>query len=166
MVKALKPEAVIVATWNGYMGNILNASDQRIPADEQAQLWKQGVLTLLSSIRSAGSKIGFVYDEPTLAIDASKCIASNNAVAPCVPTRAAAFKLTQPVLDAEHQAVGQMGHVATLDVPKLVCGPTTCPLMVGRTLVYVDTHHLTDAYALSQLPAIRKLLEQTLAEPR
>jgi hypothetical protein len=165
-VAALKPEAVIVATWNGYMGNILDASGHRVPADEQAQLWQKGVLALFRSIRSAGAKIGFIYDEPTLPIDASKCIAGHNAVAPCVQTRAAALALTQPVLDAEHQAVEQTGHLATLDMPSKVCTATSCPLMVGHTLVYVDTHHLTAAFALSQLRSVKALLEQTLAEPR
>jgi len=42
----------------------------------------------------------------------------------------------------------------------VVCGPQVCPLQVGNTLVYVDTHHLTDAFISSKKPVIRDFLNR------
>ncbi len=164
MIATLKPQIVMVATWNGYLGRILDAGNRKVPLTQQVEIWAQGMTTVFQAAHRAGAKLGYVYDEPTLPIDASKCIALHNAVAPCVQSRSVAMARTQPLIDVEHQVVAETGHVATLDMSALVCNSATCPLLQGRTLVYVDTHHLTDAFAYLHLSDIRRLVDQARAE--
>jgi hypothetical protein len=49
----------------------------------------------------------------------------------------------------------------------LICGPVSCPPIVGNVLVYQDNHHLTGTYALTIAPYLEKRLltaSKTLAE--
>jgi peptidoglycan/LPS O-acetylase OafA/YrhL len=160
LLKVIHPAYVLVANWNGYLGNVLGASAQPVPLDQQIKIWQQATGTFFKAVEASGAKAGYIYDEPTLPVDASKCMASVNAVAPCVPTRAQALAKSEPLLQAERRAIDQVGHVSTLDMTDVVCGPHVCPLQVGNTLVYVDTHHLTDAFVATHEPSAADLLSQ------
>ncbi len=160
VIDQIKPQALIIIPWNGYLPDIRGAPGQTLTTTQKSRLWEQQAVTMFRFIQSRGIKLGFVYDEPTLAFDASKCIASANKVAPCVPTRSAALAQDAPLLAAEKQAVAQVGHISTLDLTDVICGPRTCPLQVGGTLVYIDAHHLTDAFALTQLGLMRSFVNR------
>ena len=38
------------------------------------------------------------------------------------------------------------------------CGPTFCPLVADKTLIYTDQYHITRTYALRLMPLLKKLL--------
>jgi peptidoglycan/LPS O-acetylase OafA/YrhL len=163
ILQLFKPKYVIMGNWNGFVGYIIDGAHKSIPPSQQVVLWRQGIMTLFREIQATGAKLGYIYDEPTLPFDASNCMAAANSVASCTPSRSAALARTQPLLDVEHQAVEQVGHITTLDMVKLLCNTKTCPLEFGNTLVYVDKHHLTDAYVASQLPAMTDFLSRLQA---
>lgn len=164
LLKVLKPQYAIVANWNGYLGTVLGSSGQSIPTDQQLEIWHQASAKFFQAVVASGAKVGYIYDEPTLPSDASKCIASTNQVAPCVPTRAAALARSEPLLEAERRAIDQVGHITTVDMTDVVCGPQVCPLQVGdNTLVYVDTHHLTDAFVAAKASVVTDLLTRVMA---
>ncbi len=163
LLKVIRPNYVIVANWNGYLGYVLGPSAEPIPSDQQVKLWQQATGAFFQAVESSGAKVGYIYDEPTLPMDASKCIAAANQVASCVPTRTAALAKSEPLLDAERRALDQVGHVTTVDMTDVVCGPSVCPLQVGNTLVYVDTHHLTDAFVAAKASVVSGLLSRVMA---
>ena len=49
----------------------------------------------------------------------------------------------------------------------LICGPVSCPPVIGNVLVYQDSHHLTSTYALTTAPYLEERLlkvSKTIAE--
>ncbi len=163
LIQYFKPTDVIVANWNGYAGRVLDRAAHAVPPSQQPAIWQQATVDFFKSVEASGAKVGYIYDEPTLPIDASKCVASVDAVAPCVQSRAAALATSAPLLAAEKSAIQQVGHVATLDLTDVICGPKVCPLQVGGTLVYVDTHHLTDAFVASKAALVSDLMSRVQA---
>lgn len=45
-------------------------------------------------------------------------------------------------------------NVRFLDIADRVCGPDTCPAVLGNVLVYLDDNHLTASYATSMAPLV------------
>ena len=50
------------------------------------------------------------------------------------------------------------GSVPLIDMNGLICGPVTCPPVVGNILVYQDNHHLTSTYTLTTTPYLEQRL--------
>jgi hypothetical protein len=53
------------------------------------------------------------------------------------------------------------GHYA--DLTELFCTADRCPVIVGNTLVYVDSNHVTLDYSRLLAPVIGALLDRALA---
>jgi hypothetical protein len=50
------------------------------------------------------------------------------------------------------------GTVPLIDMTPLLCGPVSCPPVIGNVLVYQDTHHLTSAYTQTTAPYLEHQL--------
>jgi hypothetical protein len=50
------------------------------------------------------------------------------------------------------------------DITDLFCTPERCPVIVGNTLVYFDSDHMTLEYSRAPTPAIGALTDRALAD--
>ena len=78
---------------------------------------------------------------------------SDHSTASCTVLKAKAVPHDPPTLYATRAA---RGTVPLIDMDSLICGPVTCPPVVGNVLVYQDSHHLTSTYALTIAPYLER----------
>ena len=79
----------------------------------------------------------------------------------CSPSRSTA---TNQAGIAAESAATQAGGGHYADLTNLFCTAERCPVIVGNTLVYVDSNHLTLEYAKALAPAMGTLADRTLAQ--
>src|SRR5262249_55633531 len=125
IVKALKPSAVIIATWSGNPARIADDAGNLVGRDDQTRIWAAGMNTLLDEYAADGLRVGVVLDEPTLQADASKCIERKGSVAACEPSRVDGLAVGNQLIDAERTIVDQR-DLPRLDMTDVVCDAQTC----------------------------------------
>jgi hypothetical protein len=65
---------------------------------------------------------------------------------------------------ADESAATKDGGGQYADLTELFCNAERCPVIVGKTLVYIDGHHMTFEYSRLLAPAIGALAERALAD--
>jgi hypothetical protein len=160
LVSYLKPKAVILASWLGEASHVAHDDLSQATPDEQMALWQAAIERRIGDIQKRGAKVGTILDEPTIPIDASKCLARTNRLDQCTVTRAAAMAISGKAIGAERAALKNVRGVPVLDMPAIVCDATKCNLEIGGHLVYVDTHHITDAFAAVQEPELARIVDK------
>lgn len=158
----LGADAVIVAMWSGAADRIVDRTGKLADDPTRVALWDEGVRTLLGELAARDVRVGWIFDQPTLAFNASRCLDTEASVAACEPTRSDATAIAGPQLDVERRLVGGAGGVATLDLTDVLCDAERCRLEVDGVLTYVDEQHLTDAFAASLDEQLAALLAQTM----
>ena len=161
VIDALQPRAVVISGWSGYEDQLLD-SDGNAPSDNagREQLWHDAAASLLGDLRSKNIRIGVILDEPTLPSDVSQCLTKKGTAEACAVPLDAAMKKSTGLLAAERKAIDETGGVSTIDMADVVCDAKQCNVEIDGTIVYVDTHHFTDAFAARQLPLVDQLVEQ------
>jgi hypothetical protein len=77
---------------------------------------------------------------------------------------ATALKRNLPTVFAIRAA---SSRVPLVTMNPLICGPVSCPPVIGNVLVYQDSQHLTSTYALTTAPYLEARLRKvskTIAE--
>ena len=77
----------------------------------------------------------------------------------CVPRRSKAVNESGIAAESAATKAGG-GHYA--DLTELFCTTDRCPVIVGNTLVYVDSSHLTLEYSRLLAPVMGALADRTL----
>ena len=160
VIRALRPIAVIITTSTAARPLLLDkhgkaTSDPAV----QAALWGRALSDQIEAIRHTGATVGQIIDEPALPANASGCLQRTNRVAPCNYWLGRVWPLSGPLITAERLVSAKM-DVPSLDLPDIICASGICRMEIGGVLVYLDTHHLTDAFAMSQKPALGVLVDQ------
>lgn len=125
--------------------------------------WASSLATLISEIREttdgAVLVLGPVPDPQT---DVPVCLSDHlDDVAACTPTRQAAVK--SAIIAAEGQAaVGAGGLYA--DLSTVFCTGQSCPVVIGRYLVFRDDNHLTTTYASALGPVLRSIADRAMTQ--
>ncbi len=106
-----------------------------------------------------------IKESPDMGLNVPDCLSKNpSSPAKCAVPAARALKPNLPTVFATRAA---SGSVPLIDMNPLICGPVSCPPVIGNVLVYQDSHHLTSTYALTTAPYLQERLLQaskTLAE--
>lgn len=155
-IAGVNPFAIVMASGYG--------TDHSFSATEYQQ-WLTGWTVLGRQLRSKAPRSAFymLSTTPYLRQSAPQCLANQpNAIGNCGYSSAAfaqsgyTFSLGDNRLRdiASSRAVG-----ATLvDVVPLFCANLFCPAVIGNTVVYGDTHHITLQINLDLAPALGQLL--------
>jgi peptidoglycan/LPS O-acetylase OafA/YrhL len=118
--------------------------------DGMADYWKQ--------LESAGASVVAIKETPDMVINIPDCVANNpRSLDICAMPVVRAIKPDVPTLYATEAA---NGTVPLVDMNSLLCGPASCPPVIGNVLVYQDNHHLTSTYALTTAPYLEQRLLQ------
>ena len=103
--------------------------------------------------------VALIADTPRAPDDPPVCLSSNlDDALSCATARDTAVE--SDYLEAQAEVASEAG-VTFVDPTPWVCPTDPCPAVIGRYLVYRDTHHLTTAYAM----AVRGRLSAALPVP-
>jgi hypothetical protein len=112
------------------------------------QDWKQ--------LQDHGISVIAIRETPNAGINIPDCLEGHpSATALCTIPVSRAIQPHVPTVYAT-QAAG--GSVPLINMNSLICGPASCPPVIGNVLVYQDNHHLTSSYALTMAPYLEQKL--------
>jgi peptidoglycan/LPS O-acetylase OafA/YrhL len=128
-------------------------------AAAQEQEWTEGLLAGFDRLPSS-SRIVMLADSPEFASSPVLCLSTHLTEArACAMPRSAAFN---PSIRAAQFAAAAEYGATVLDLSDYFCNDSSCPAVIGRTLVYSDEHHLTATFSRSLAPVLREKLAVAL----
>jgi peptidoglycan/LPS O-acetylase OafA/YrhL len=151
LVSSIKPDVVITSDLEGLATTGHPAGGAAAQSDigaGMAQYWAQ--------LEGHGISVVAIKESPDVGINIPDCIANNpSSLKNCtIPTSRA----VQPDVPTVYATAAASGSVPLIDMNALICGPVSCPPIVGNVLVYQDDHHLTSTYALTMAPYLESRL--------
>lgn len=156
-INQLDPAAVVLSSDVVYP---LNGKHQLITA----ATWTAGMVKTLNAITAPGVQKIVLSDVPSLGNPYSGEVAANclalhpqNVQACSTPTAIA----TRAGLRQANQLGAQQGGAAYIDVTPWFCS-STCTAVVGNTLVYADSGHITTQYASFVSGALQAALQKDI----
>jgi peptidoglycan/LPS O-acetylase OafA/YrhL len=123
------------------------APDSRIAGFEAA--WKPVV--------ARGGKVIVIGDNPSFPQSAITCLQDSfdvNTAERCTVPASVGLNVS----DAAARAAKQTPGVSLVDLTKYYCTKTECPLVIGNVAAYYNTTHITETYAQTLGPYLRKQL--------
>jgi hypothetical protein len=121
-----------------------------------------GMESYWQQLRAGGASVVAIKESPDMIINIPDCVANNpRSLGTCSIPAAKALK---PDLPTVYGTAAAHGTVPLVDMNSLLCGPVSCPPVVGNVLVYQDNHHLTSTYALTTAPYLERRLLQVCKE--
>jgi peptidoglycan/LPS O-acetylase OafA/YrhL len=134
-LRADPPSLVILANYS--------APDFAHRADEAGQ-WERGLERTIAQL-STFTRVAVIADTPDLKEDPAVCLSAHLDQA-SLCGRASSLALDGPTRAAEHRATASTG-TPLIDLTSYLCTAEFCPAIIGSTLVYRDSHHLTATFS-------------------
>jgi peptidoglycan/LPS O-acetylase OafA/YrhL len=154
-VAAEQADAVIVASSHPYRA----AGNGEPAAVDGGVALAAGLEETLDRLRPLADAVVLIGDTPKFDGDPPDCLSSHlDEVLACSESRAT--MVDQRWLETE-AAIARDAGAAFIDPTDWACPTDPCPTVVGRYLVYRDTHHLTTPYVV----ALRERLAAALPDP-
>ncbi|WP_167756777.1 acyltransferase family protein [Leifsonia flava] len=117
--------------------------------------WTTGLSAVLDRL-PASSLVVMLADSPEFPSSPVVCLSSHLDDADgCSAPRSTA--LNPAIRDAQRAAAAQHDAVV-IDLTDYLCNDSTCPAVIGQTLVYSDEHHLTATFSRILAPALAQRL--------
>ena len=156
-LRAEHPRLVVVTMWRGY-----GPSYGWIPAfTTYDRAWIDSFTRLVQQLRGTGAKVLVLGPIPDPHSVVPICLSGHlDDATACSPPRSTA--VNESGIAAESAAT-KAGGGQYADVTELFCTADRCPVIVGNTLVYVDSNHLTLEYSRLLAPIIGALADRALA---
>ncbi len=156
--------AVVVLSNANFVGRILDEHNALPDEQGQLDLWRRGLASTITKLQQDHHRVGLVLENPTLPADPTICIARSRSVSACTPTRAAGVGGIERFNDMERSVATQTG-VPMFDVTSTLCDAEHCELEHDGELVFQDRGHLTEAFVVTQVPAIITFVRDIQAHP-
>ena len=136
-LRADPPALVILANYS--------APDFADPTDGAGQ-WQRGLESTIAQL-STFTRVVVIADTPDLKQDPAVCLSAHlDAAAVC--GRASSLALDGSTRDAERRATAST-RTPLIDLTPYLCTADLCPAIIGSTLVYRDSHHLTATFSVT-----------------
>ncbi|KQQ94326.1 hypothetical protein ASF62_09390 [Leifsonia sp. Leaf325] len=117
--------------------------------------WTSGLSAVLDRLPTS-SLVVMLADSPQFTSSPVLCLSSHLDDADgCSAPRSTA--LNPAIRDAQRAAAAQHDAVV-IDLTDYLCNDSTCPAVIGQTLVYSDEHHLTATFSRTLAPALAQRL--------
>ena len=137
------------------LANHLGPTPGKDPAIQRDD-WVEGLTELYDRL-PATSRIVTLADSPEFETSPVLCLSSHlDDAERCAIPRSEAFN---PSIRAAQAIVAEQHGGAVVDLSDYFCNATTCPAVIGATLVYSDEHHVTATFSRS----LADVLEERLA---
>jgi peptidoglycan/LPS O-acetylase OafA/YrhL len=147
---SLKPDLVVTTSYEN-LGFERRASEEQPGAAGYAEVWNELV--------RAGSQVLVIRDTPQASGSVVTCVTENYGnPEQCAKSSRQALDGREVVPAALEQAPG----VRSVEFWDRFCDETTCPAVIGNTLVYRDIHHVSRTYMRTLVDDLREALPKTL----
>jgi peptidoglycan/LPS O-acetylase OafA/YrhL len=157
LVTTIRPDVVITSE----LGSTTSLAHPA-PSSQASKDVGDGMATYWRQLQEHGIGVIAIRETPQIGLNGPDCVAQYGAAGPaCSVPRSEAEGADWPISYAD-RTVG--GTVPVIDMNSLICGPVSCPAVVGNVLVYMDSHHLTQSYAQTLAPYLRGKLTGALAK--
>jgi hypothetical protein len=151
-IAQLRPDLLVVSSSVNYR-QVLTGR----PADADA-VWQNGWVRTLPALKRAATQVVLLADTPFLTVAPADCLTTRaDDISRCAAPRADV--LPEPRWREIERAVAVAVGVPVVDPVPWMCA-ARCPLVVGDTLIYRDSNHLTEAYARLVAPLLGPRLPQ------
>ncbi|WP_236147706.1 acyltransferase family protein [Mycolicibacterium sp. CH28] len=158
-LRAERPRLVVVDMWRGY--GVDEYSPPAAGYTAYDSTWIESLTRLVQQLRAIGSSVVVLGPIPDPHTSMPVCLSGHlDDVTACSPPRSTAVDAAGIAAEAAATTAGGGQYV---DITDLFCTPERCPVIVGNTLVYNDSDHLTDQYSRALAPAIAALTDRALA---
>jgi hypothetical protein len=124
--------------------------------------WRRAMLNTLNKL-PVKSRVAILADSPSPGVTPSVCLSSflDDADKCALPRDRALY----PQLRSAEQSAAREKGAGYFDYTDLFCNDTRCPSIIGNTLVYRDSSHITTTFSRELSDRIMADIKQTLAEP-
>jgi hypothetical protein len=106
---------------------------------------KNAFLTLAAAMKRYSKRVVLLADDPGVKQQPADCLLARGATMRSCTT---AWPAERFALNADLAAIARGGAFGFIDTTGWFCFEGRCPTVVGRTIAYRDTNHITKAYAL------------------
>lgn len=141
--------------------DVLLVQSTYTPPDSPDEVVRAGLEEAIPQLVQAGITVIGFRDNPRSQVDLYECSAQrpqSGATGGCALPQSRHLAATDPAL-----ALERFAGFHEIDPTDLYCRAGTCHTIIGNVFVYLDTHHLTKAYATTMAPILADRVEQALA---
>ncbi|MDT0203655.1 SGNH hydrolase domain-containing protein, partial [Nocardioides sp. AE5] len=126
-----------------------DSGDSDAMVDAVAERWQQ--------LADVGIPVATIVDNPTPDLTVYECVADNpDDLAKCTFDRDEGTRTS--AAPVQRAAAERVDNVTLIDLNDYICPDEQCVPVIGNVLVYRQTSHLTDTYARTLEPELRKQL--------
>jgi peptidoglycan/LPS O-acetylase OafA/YrhL len=152
-IAAESPDLVVIANARSTRFVIDGAAVRSTDRDD---LWGAGLGATIRAARSSGASVVVIGDTPDPAGDPPVCLSDHldDALACATPSDVA---ITASRLATERAVAAENG-ATFIDPSDWLCPTEPCPAVIGRLLVFRDSHHMTTPFARALAPYLEALL--------
>ncbi len=156
-LRAERPQLVVVSMWRAY-----GADESLTGFTPYDPAWTASLTRLVQQLRDIGSEVLVLGPVPSPHKSVPICLSGHlDDATACASSRSAAVNRSGVADEATATEAGG-GHY--VDLTDLFCAGDRCPAIVGNTLVYFDTAHLTAEYSRELAPVMDSLVARALAQ--
>jgi peptidoglycan/LPS O-acetylase OafA/YrhL len=158
-LRAEHPRLVVVSMWRAY-GAGLPSWQPGFTSYDPA--WIDSLTRLVQQLRGTGAQVLVLGPIPDPHSVVPLCLSEHlDDTTACSPPRSTAVNQSGTAAESAATKAGG-GHYA--DLTKLFCTADRCPVIIGNSLVYPDSNHLSFAYSRALEPVIGALADRALAD--
>jgi hypothetical protein len=147
----MKPNAVILASWDHYMPLDGKSSAWQVTP----QAWARGLRRTYVRLSTAGIRTVAIRDVPHTPFDVPSCLSRRAArlafAPPCEYERAGALS---PLAVAAQNSAVRGTAVRLIDMNDQICATARCSVVHNGVVVFTDDNHLTATFSRSIAPAL------------
>ncbi|GAA2573701.1 SGNH hydrolase domain-containing protein [Winogradskya consettensis] len=155
-IRADKPALVVMSSNDLDNGGLIDANGNRIPTSgrDDDKLWVDGWQKSFDRLGQPGAQLLLLQDSPWPKGTAPECVAAHaDKVTDC--NRPRNRSIVEPARRNAVAAAAKARGIRVVNPLNWFC-TTTCPAVIGNTLVFKDNSHLTTAYARALAPLIAR----------
>ncbi len=164
LIEAIKPAAVVVSQAS-YLGRALGSPGDLLSDAATIAKWRAETTRFTEWVRSLGSKVLVIQDNPELSYDPVECLAKHRSVSTCSPETSDVLPRLHHFVDPEEQAYRAQGVTDFVDTSDLMCGQKRCRVQIGQVPVFSDSEHLSFEFTADHAALITDALRHTLSQP-
>jgi hypothetical protein len=138
----VRPQLVVVSNDRHYK---LTINGTMARSEDHEDVWSAGLAGTIQRLRALGSEVVVIGDTVRQTIDPPVCLSEHVDDASACSTPYA--KAAAVAREAQERAVSADAGATFIDPTPWMCYTDPCPSIMGRLLIYRDTHHLTATYS-------------------
>ena len=162
--------AVIVIRNSDYTARLVDGDGSAAKAADVQGIWGQGADRTVTALASLTPHVIIFRETPRVGYDIPTCVSEHpHAPGACAMKRLTATYTDKTLYAGEAEVASTHPVVSFLDMTPVLCpaSASRCPVVTaGGVLMYKDSHHLEDGYALTLVPALATRLVPMVAAGR